>query len=279
MSKNKDKTKNNDFAIDIIICLLIFLLPFIYIDTFGSIFLLSVVALMYIYYPEWKFTEDNLKYTRRDVAWLLIGLLFYVLVFALTALGIIGDGLTINEILLLPSYLALINYAIPVICGIFEKRMLKQYIYIDSNAVIFILLMFIPFSVVSIGNAYFYFQNPTNSNQYHIQMIFQLIVGAAIGEELMYRGFFYTVLKKLTNRHWAMMISALLFSGIHTNIIIPMFNNVNYLNLLNLIVIFFLGIVNCMMYERSKSLVAPIVFHILFNGTLNYVCYLLINIL
>lgn len=263
---------------EFIIYVLIFQLPFIFIDAYGGTYLVSAVALLYMLYSDWS-EESQCKIKKNsDWIWLAIGLVIWVCIFVLCMKNMIGSGLTIDGMLLVPSYLSLVNYAVPIIWAVTNRKEESICLRLDKKVIKHLLFMCIPFLIVSLGNAWIYEKNPLYTNKYLFQMIFQFIFGAAIGEELMYRGFLYSAIKKVSNRYVGMIGSALLFVFVHSNLLLPMMKQFDFSILLNAIVVFFLGIVNCMIYDRSKSIVAPVLFHILFNGTLGNIFYFIINI-
>lgn len=277
MERAVNEHRNGRSGADIIACVMIFQIPFIFQSGFGSTYLVSAVALMFLMFPDWKgnnrtFLEGNKKWY-----WLAAGAVTWLFLFVMSMTNHMGTGLTVKGVLLIPSYLALVNYIVPVIWGTANKEF-KNFIHFDKTVLKFILLMIIPFVVVGLENTWVYAQEPTYSNGNLVQLIFQLSIGAAIGEELMYRGFLYSIIKRVSNRYVGMLVSSFLFVIIHSNVILPMIQHFSFVYLLNLIIIFFLGVVNCMLYDRCKSLLVPILFHALFNGTLNYVLYMFVNI-
>ena len=73
-----------------------------------------------------------------------------------------------------------------------------------------------------------------------------------IGEELFFRGVLYTAIRQRTSRMVAMLVSATAFSLIHTNV-------------LGFLPILALGCLMADLYERTGSLISPLVVHILHN--------------
>ncbi len=88
--------------------------------------------------------------------------------------------------------------------------------------------------------------------------IFAVCVMAPIVEELIFRGFIYNCIKKLTGRIWiAAIVTSLLFGIFHGNILQGI-----YTGLTSLLLIF--------LYEKSKSIKTTIIFH----GLLNFSSFL-----
>jgi membrane protease YdiL (CAAX protease family) len=83
-----------------------------------------------------------------------------------------------------------------------------------------------------------------------------------IFEEIIFRGIIYKLLKRTYSTLFSVFFSSLLFTLVHFN----------YAG--NGIIVFVYGVLFCLMYFKTKSLLAPIVFHILINFlsqvTINY---------
>lgn len=79
------------------------------------------------------------------------------------------------------------------------------------------------------------------------------VVQAPICEECAFRGFLYNILKKHAGRVSATLASALLFSAVHAS-------------LPQLLPLFIFGVVQCLAYEKAKSLWLPMCIHAAFNG-------------
>ena len=82
--------------------------------------------------------------------------------------------------------------------------------------------------------------------------VLNTIVVVPIIEEIVFRGLFYKLLRSYFSIVPSMLISSIIFSIAHKNILVS-------------IVLFCLGLILCYSYERNKSLIYPIVIHSLFN--------------
>jgi membrane protease YdiL (CAAX protease family) len=88
---------------------------------------------------------------------------------------------------------------------------------------------------------------------FRILMGFMAIVIAPVTEELMFRGLVYGVTKRFTDRWFATIFSALMFSLIHQNVgIAPE--------------LFVLGVGFALAYEQTGSLLVPVFMHMYFNA-------------
>lgn len=86
-----------------------------------------------------------------------------------------------------------------------------------------------------------------------IAMVVMAVIVAPITEECYFRGCVYNVMKQYSGRAIACFTSALLFSAVHAS-------------LAQLVPLFIFGLVQCVAYEKAKSLWLPIVLHMLFNA-------------
>lgn len=85
--------------------------------------------------------------------------------------------------------------------------------------------------------------------------LFVIAVLPAIGEELVFRGVILTKIRQASNsEHYGVIISALVFAAIH-------------LQPTKLLPMIFLGLVLGYLYTKTKSIVYPMLFHFLFNGS------------
>ncbi|MBR1981538.1 MAG: CPBP family intramembrane metalloprotease [Akkermansia sp.] len=81
---------------------------------------------------------------------------------------------------------------------------------------------------------------------------FMAVIVAPIAEECFFRGCIYNILKQCSTRWMAALASALLFSAIHASL--PQF-----------LPLFIFGLVQCVAYEKARSLWLPVVIHFTFN--------------
>jgi uncharacterized protein len=79
------------------------------------------------------------------------------------------------------------------------------------------------------------------------------VIIAPMAEEFIFRGWLYPVLKRFTTGPFAALATALLFGAVHVNFA-------------GLIPLTFFGLLLCWLYERSGSLLTPMLAHSLFNG-------------
>ena len=80
------------------------------------------------------------------------------------------------------------------------------------------------------------------------------VIVAPVAEEIIFRGYFYGVIRRFGGRIPALLTSSLLFAAIHVHL--PSIPG-----------LFILAMILCFLYERTASLWAPIALHAAFNAT------------
>lgn len=79
------------------------------------------------------------------------------------------------------------------------------------------------------------------------------VVMAPVCEEIVYRGFIYNLLKRYSSRWTAILLSALMFSVIHAS-------------LAQTAALTIFGCVQCILYDKARSLWLPITLHAVYNS-------------
>lgn len=79
------------------------------------------------------------------------------------------------------------------------------------------------------------------------------VIIAPIGEECCFRGFLYGSLRKYAGPVWAAVCSSLIFAVVH-------------LSLTAMVPLIIFALVQCILYEKTKSLRAPMMTHAIFNA-------------
>jgi membrane protease YdiL (CAAX protease family) len=248
---------------------------------FGIAYILAMLAMMSILYPGWSELRNTISegVTSRRNAIYTFCFTFIILFIRdiLIEIGLGGPSLIFEGSVFFPSYLLLLNFAIPIVWGICSDReALRTFYYINKRILFALLLMIIPFVFTNLLLMLDNQHTSVYTTNILVELVFQLFIGAALGEELLFRGFLYNVLKKFMKTKWAIMVTSMLFSLSHIGLLTQVFRELNMFSLFNLVVIFFLGVMTCLLYEKSKSLILPIAFHALFNGTLGYLLMLII---
>lgn len=86
-----------------------------------------------------------------------------------------------------------------------------------------------------------------------LPLIVSAVIVAPIVEEIFFRGFIYNLLKKLTVIPVAAIASGIFFGAVH-------------ISLVQCTVLSIFGIVQCFLYEHTRSILYPILLHMIFNG-------------
>ena len=90
--------------------------------------------------------------------------------------------------------------------------------------------------------------------RHRIAVILMAVVVAPVAEEIIFRGYFYGVIRCFGGRIPALLTSSLLFAAIHVHL--PSIPG-----------LFILAVILCFLYERTASLWAPIALHAAFNAS------------
>ena len=98
-----------------------------------------------------------------------------------------------------------------------------------------------------------FFMSPTTSISDRLLLIFTAVVVAPVSEEVIFRGYFYGVMRRYGGRWPAIILSAVLFGAIHVH---PP----------ALIALAVLAVALTLVYERTGSLWAPMLMHACFNS-------------
>ncbi|MCP5537126.1 MAG: CPBP family intramembrane metalloprotease [Akkermansiaceae bacterium] len=94
----------------------------------------------------------------------------------------------------------------------------------------------------------------TSAVTIRVMIAVSVILIAPIAEEIVFRGYIYTVTKRYSDRFFAAILSSLLFGVVHFNV-------------MAFVPLVFLALVLVLAYELSGSIWAPISIHALFNAT------------
>ena len=98
-----------------------------------------------------------------------------------------------------------------------------------------------------------YYYDPESSLSYYLVLFYSVVIIAPITEELFFRGFIYSIIRKYNGITKALIVSTALFALAHFDIhfrFIPLVLSSIFLAYL---------------YEKSKSLIPPIIVHAVFN--------------
>jgi membrane protease YdiL (CAAX protease family) len=90
--------------------------------------------------------------------------------------------------------------------------------------------------------------------QHRGAVILMAVVVAPVAEEVIFRGYFYGVIRRYGGRIPAILVSSLLFAAIHVHL--PSAPG-----------LFLLAVILCLLYERTGSLWGNITMHAAFNAS------------
>ncbi len=98
----------------------------------------------------------------------------------------------------------------------------------------------------------YFLEHPDKSHR--LAIAFMVVIVAPLAEEIIFRGYFYGVIRRFGGRIPALLISSLLFAAIHAHL--PSIPG-----------LFILAITLCLLYERTGSLWASMTLHASFNAS------------
>jgi membrane protease YdiL (CAAX protease family) len=104
--------------------------------------------------------------------------------------------------------------------------------------------------------------------QYGMLILFGISLATAVWEETLNRGFLFNRIYGITrNLFYSVFISAVLFTLLHVPILVTSLKLQGPLLGLFFLTNFLLGIINSMLFARTKSIVAPAMVHLFWNMT------------
>ncbi len=102
-----------------------------------------------------------------------------------------------------------------------------------------------------------------------VQEILFAFLTAALVEECFFRGFLYNMLKKIMRKRvYAVAVSSLVFALWHIGVLSTLVKEWSWPAFINLIEIFFVGIICAELYEKTGSLFVAILFHACNNNAI-----------
>ncbi len=123
-------------------------------------------------------------------------------------------------------------------------------------------LFYIPLLVVVLANGVFFFDKATSAVDMLLVIVFMFFV--AFLEELIFRGFLFKLLEERSNTGTAILISGALFGFGHIINLLNGYNGVSQIIQIFLAVL--IGILLCVLFIRTKSIVPGVIFHFIFNS-------------
>lgn len=267
-------------------CVFFYLFPFLLLDDYGVLLLISAISATF--FMDYNINEsdkvnDREKYKDKSSTFInikplrkvLFGFTFLALAFVVPFLlwflsdkSLFSQGIKINGVTYVPSLIILYYLFIPFLWNGVNKKGHRHFgLYINKKLIVYSFLLCFPriiietLSWLSGAHSSIYVAADTLAAS-----IFQAVVTAAFIEELFFRGFVYGELKDILGSTIAKLISSLLFSIWHLNLISQLVFSYDISYLLNLFAIFVLGIATTIIYDYSGSLIPCIILHALGNG-------------
>lgn len=257
-----------------------FCLPLLYIRMYPVLYGLSVASGSFLLFENTPKQVRTNKKPARGIAFIFGSI---ILIFAEAVLRLYGF-FKMPEWHNIQYYIPYYSLVIYYIAGIVLYRMYNREekaseVREKKNTIKKIILVLLP---TYISNIIYSFLHPGSWPREWSEFssaVFQIIVVAAIMEEFFFRGFLYSSMKAYLGVVKATIFSSAVFTLHHLNVLSTLFYSDHTINtqcLQQLLIIFILGVVNCIAFERSKRLLLPILYHIVNAGALYFtISYLL----
>lgn len=136
-----------------------------------------------------------------------------------------------------------------------------------------------------LSNTIYYFGFPLNSRNFMGYFLFEILVSGS-SEELFFRSFIITIMLSLLKKYFkrqknlyftVVILNAIIFMAAHIDFdLIPL--RINYIVPLQQLTAMILAVVYSIAFLKTKSLLAPILIHNLFNGVVTLSTLLFINL-
>ncbi len=259
---------------DWIACIIITIIAVIYPDCFGILPIIASVCMVYIVSG---FPDDNNECREGDkktyfLIFVSTGIAYFI--YFMIGSGQWNNGLVLqNEIIILPTYAILFVYVIPLIWLRKQKNLniRKMFSFDKETRKISLLICIIYFYYSCAQISIYYIESSIISKWMPLHMMVQSFWVAAVAEELFFRGYIYNLLKKVCCTTYAQMVSSLIFTFSHFNLLIKLINEgVTVQIIINYISIFVLGWCSAFIYEKRKNLIPSIVLHTCVNDFFKY---------
>lgn len=264
---NQKKEKNNVYKV---IGIVIYLLTFIYRDANSIVAMLSMYAIL-LFFPFDKNEIEN--HNRKNFAitlYVAILVIFeficsYIIRLQYKELFFIGS-IKIFGIEIMNSFVVTIQIISILIYYVFLNR--KKIFDINKKIIFLIVIISIPFILTDLISAgYKVFIEKINVDRLlYFNLAYRAFILAALLEELFYRGMIYDELKKICPKKCAQIVQALLFTLVHSERWLMLFNNFDLNVLINLILVFLMGILSSKLRDKSNSLLPSVIMHGALNG-------------
>lgn len=263
------KKSNLIFGIIIVISIL-------YFDLYGIVTLIGGYAFISLIEDKKKkiqegLEENNMSIDKKDIVLFWLSIFGAYLVMFLYYCTDWDTSVVISNFQLLPSFLFMYYFLLPIIYWVKKhKEKIKKKDIMIGIPVLCLATFKSLYSILSSNIPVNTYGSATNI----AFSLFQVVVVAAIMEELFFRSYVYDFAESIYGSKAAMVISSLLFTFIHFNLIEKCLS-LNYSTYINLFAVLFLGILMAKLYEITRIILVCILFHAITDGALLYISLLI----
>lgn len=203
-------------------------------SVFKLLFLFLIVEYSLPFFLGFIFYNDLMAFISKEAVWRdsLAGLLSYLILLAVI------------------WYYVTLKYKESFVVLGFQKNKMKSGLIWGLYVLLFIEVIFILIKYLRIA------YNPSGGNNEDFLRYLRIIAIGPVAEEIFFRGYMYPCFRRKTGIIWAMLFSTVCFMAYHKTEMLWLSAFIN-------------GIILCFIYEKSGSLLAPILGHIFIN---TFVC-------
>lgn len=175
-------------------------------------------------------------------------------------------SITIFGIDIINSFVILIELTVVIFYYAWIQK--KKIFHMNKKSCLMIGVILLPFIFGDSVTACYgvYIEKIEASTLTYLNLSYRAFILAALIEEIIYRGMIYDELKKYFPRLTAGIIQATIFTFVHSERWILYLTDFDFSILINLVVVFCMGIIAAMLRERTNSVVPGIVMHGALNG-------------
>ncbi|NGX58460.1 MAG: hypothetical protein K940chlam3_01367 [Chlamydiae bacterium] len=240
---------------------------------FGLYFFVQMVLVPFFFYIGWFILngEESLNFyghvENKEIGWLSLAMMLSTTLFLLVYSLVLGPG--IRKTVWNSGSHGFRGKVKSGIIGVLTWLITYPWVLIIGQLVAIVMVIY-------------YGESPPETDQSivkHLKDVFSdktlffmtiasVTIGIPISEELLFRGFFQNLLKKVTSVFWSVVISSVFFSFLHFS---------TGQGLANWHIVLALFVISCFLgyvYERQKNLWAPIALHITVNSVSTAILFL-----
>lgn len=284
MESNTQPKKSYTNILISIICIIVYLFSFIYNDSYSITVFVSVFAIYILLFKIKNNKKDDCEIKAPTIfkfslssSFVIACILFefissYIIRVYYNSIFFFGS-IKFGNFEIVDSFVVIVEIILVIIYYIFINKI--NLFVINKKVLMVVPLILLPFifrDSIQVFSDIF-----TNNSNYSVvnclNLAYRAFILAAVLEELFYRGMIYDELKKYTTVSKAQIIQAFLFMAAHSIAWLSFFKTKSILVMINLFMVFTLGVCNAKLREKTKSIIPSILLHGASNAGTYYLIY------